>query len=51
MTEEEIKKEIELFIKNNENSNIGMAMKYLANNFTGRYNGQLASKIIKELLR
>lgn len=49
LTEEELSIEIDKFIKDNSNVNMGMIMKYLKKAFPNRYDGKMASKLAKEL--
>lgn len=49
-TEEELIKEIGLYLQTEQRPNIGKVMGYLKSNFSGQYDGKMASKLIKELL-
>ncbi len=50
MSEDELIKEIGMFLQTETNPNMGSVMKFLKTNFQGRYNGKLASSVVKELL-
>ena len=50
MTEEELTKEIGLFLGNNADANMGQVMGFLKQNFGGLYDGRTASALVKGLL-
>jgi uncharacterized protein YqeY len=50
MTEDELVKVIGLFLQTETNPNIGTVMKHLKTSFAGKYDGKMASKVIKEIL-
>ena len=50
MTEEELRVVIVLFLSENKGSNLGLLMKYLRENYSGKYDGGQASQLAKSLL-
>lgn len=51
LTEEVLQNIIKDFIFKNSNVNIGSIMKYLKENYSGQYDGKIASMIAKDLLK
>lgn len=49
MSEEEIRNTLTKFKTENPEGNMGLAMKYLKDNFNGQYDGKIASNLAKEL--
>lgn len=50
MSELELEKAVATFVLDNDNANMGVVMKHLKEQYNGRYDGRVASSVVKRVL-